>query len=481
MLKEFNSVFERGKKMNKIRLIVLALVFLIMGGGLTISGVTDIIKMGGDIPDFNYDSIANIKKGDFAAGYIANIYDCYAGETTTNTTMGIETSSYTSREYFIMPLVNDTDLENNMFISVSVSDKEDRDTLYAICDATYEYLDGNEDADFPDMAFIGRAAVLDDELMGYMADWFEEAEYFDGGRSEAMAHIIPYDLMLYNPNSAYISLVVGLIMIAVVIVAAIIIFHVSKGKTKQDDTAEQEFTGYTQVNAEPAPVPETADAAPESNGFAENAYSQPLPDIPQPIDPDEFFAKPKKPEPVKEEEPAAPAEEQSNEIETSGMDAEKVLREQEEAAALNQGSVVTGEGIETGELNAEQVLYEQEQALEASRKPVETSEGIETGELDAEQVLYEQEQALEASRKPVETSEGIETGELNAEQVLYEQEQALAAAQGPAVTGEEIDTSDLEMGGLEYFEAPAEDNDDIFEFSNDLDYDVNASEIKISE
>ena len=465
--------------MNKIRLIVPALVFLIVGGGLTISGVSDIIKMGGDIPDFNYDSIADIKKGDFAAGYIANIYDCYAGETTTNTTMGIETSSYTSREYFIMPLVNDTDLGNDMFISVSVSEKEDRDTLYAICDATYEYLDGNEDADFPEMAFLGRAAVLDDELMGYMADWFEEAEYFEGGRSEAMAHIIPYDLVLYNPNSAYISLVVGLIMIALVIVVAIIIFHVSKGKKKQDDTAEQEFTGYTQVNAEPAPVPETPETpVPENNGFAENAYSQP--DIPQPIDPDEFFAKPKKPEPAKEEEPAAPVE-QSNEIETAGMDAEKVLREQEEAAALNQGPTVTGEGIETGELNAEQVLYEQEQELEASRKPVETSEGIETGELDAEQVLYEQEQALEASRKPVETSEGIETGELNAEQVLYEQEQALAAVQKPTASSEEIDTSALDMGGLEYFEAPAEENDDIFEFSNDLDYDVNADEIKISE
>ncbi len=467
--------------MNKLRLIILALVFLIMGGGLTISGVSDIIKIGGDIPDFNFESIADIQKGDFAAGYIANIYDCYAGETTTNTTMGIETSSYTSREYFIMPLVNDKDLGNDMFISVSVSDKEDRDLLYAICDATYEYLDGNEDADFPEMAFLGRAAVLDDELMGYMADWFEEAGYFEGGRSEAMAHIIPYDLMLYNPNSAYISLVVGLIMIAAVIVAAIIIFHISKGKTKQDNPAEnQEFTGYTQVNSEPAPAPEfpaPETSAPENIGFAENDYSQP--DIPQPIDADAFFAKPEKPKPVREEQPAAPAANQSSEIETAGMDAEKVLREQEEAAALQQKPTATSEGIETGELNAEQVLYEQEQALEASRKPTVTSEGIETGELNAEQVLYEQEQALEASRTPVETSEGIETGELNAEQVLYEQEQALAATHKTTVTGEGIDTSGLDMGGLEYFEAAAEENDDIFEFSNDLDYDVNASEIKI--
>ena len=43
----------------------------------------------------------------FVQGYVENIFDCYASETTTETTMGIETSSRTSEEYFLMPLLVD--------------------------------------------------------------------------------------------------------------------------------------------------------------------------------------------------------------------------------------------------------------------------------------------------------------------------------------------------------------------------------------
>lgn len=78
--------------MTKIRIAIVLIFLLVIGIMLTVSGVKDIIRLNGYIPDFNFDSMADIKKGGFVQGYVETILDCYASETTTNTTMGIETS-----------------------------------------------------------------------------------------------------------------------------------------------------------------------------------------------------------------------------------------------------------------------------------------------------------------------------------------------------------------------------------------------------
>ncbi len=474
----------------------MAALLLIFGVKFTADGLSDIIKLSGNIKDFNSESIADIKKGDIVAGYIANIYDCYAGETTTNTTMGIETSSYTSREYFIMPLVNDEDLARDMFVSVSVSKEADRDIMYRICDATYEYLDGNEDAEFPEMAFVAKAEPLDDELKGYLLEWFEDVEYFEGGRAEAEAHIIPYDLVLYNSNSAYISLAVGLLFIGILIVVAAIFIH--KNKTKNDSTQEmQQFDGFRQVNNDDSGM-EGAQSGSVQNGFAESQYapSYNVQDIPQPVQPDEFFARPerkpktsdapkapKAPEPHAAEKTAAPAEDHSNEINTDSLDTEKALYEQEQSVAANRKPIQGSEEIETDSLDTEKALYEQEQSVAANRKPVQGSEEIETDSLDTEKALYEQEQSVAANRKPIQGSEEIETDSLDTENALYEQEQSVAANRKPIQGSEEIDTSSLDMGELGYFDKEAEDenDEDIFDFTNELDYEVgDASEIELT-
>lgn len=102
--------------MNKIRIAVVLVFLLVMGVVLTVSGVRDIIRINGYVPDFNFDSMADIKKGGFVQGYVENIFDCYASETTTETTMGIETSSRTSEEYFLMPLINEADVDNELYV-----------------------------------------------------------------------------------------------------------------------------------------------------------------------------------------------------------------------------------------------------------------------------------------------------------------------------------------------------------------------------
>lgn len=480
--------------MNKIRIVILIAVLAITGVIMTVSGVSDIIKINGTMPDFNFESIADIKKGDMVAGYIANIYDCYAGETTTNTTMGIETSSYTSREYFIMPLINDEDWENEMFVSVSVSKEADRELMYDICDATYEYLDGNEDVEFPEMAFIAKAQPLDPELLGYMLDWFDEAEYFEGGRDEAKTHIVMYDLVLFDTNSAYISLAIGLILIAAAAAIVFFVLHNSRKQKQNGDVPYADPNGYPQDIPAYGETPSAAEntAPAQENGFSETNYApsaNSYMNISQPVQPDDFFAKPAKKsapetqEKPKEPEPSKPANiDSSGEINTDSLDTDRILREQEAASAAAYRPVNAAEGIDTGSLDTDKALYEQEQASAAAYKPVDVGEGIDTDSLNAEKTLYEQEQASAAAYRPVQTSEEIDTASLNAEKVLYEQEQASAAAYKPVQTSEEIDTSSLDMGGLGYFDDKSleTEDEDIFDFTNDLDYDVaDASDIKI--
>ncbi|MDE6745047.1 MAG: hypothetical protein K2J72_00260, partial [Oscillospiraceae bacterium] len=266
--------------------------------------VSDVIKINGYVPDFNYDSMADVKKGSFVQGYVNNIIDCYASETTTNSTMGVETSSRTSEEYFLMPLINDADSDKELFVTISASNFNDRKTLYAVCDDTWEYIDGNTDIDFTEMYIVARVKKIDDDLMPLLLDWLTENEFYSS-RSEAEQHVIPYEFVVYrNLNAPYISLIVGLVIIAAFAVVGVIVYK----KTRPTYPASE--TGYysPSPSASAAGTAENAEAA-SAGGFAENSRPAPVPvpDIPQPLQPDEFFARPeKKPAPVEEKEPPKP-------------------------------------------------------------------------------------------------------------------------------------------------------------------------------
>lgn len=313
------GVLKGEKLMNKLRIGIVVVFILIMGIAATVSGITNIIKLNGTVPDFNYDSMASLKKGDFAQGYIMNIFDCYANETTTHTTFGIETSSETSEEYFIMPLINEADEANELYITVTARKKADRNTLYRICDQTWEYWDGNENVVFDEMGVVVKAKKLDDELMQYMTEWFMETEFYGTNPSDIQKHIIPYQLVIYNPNSAYGELAIGVVLLVIFAVIAIVFVR------RITNTAPAQTAGGY---AAPAPVPES-NAPAADNGFSEE-YTAPEPvqvcDIPQPVQPDDFFAKPvKKPEPKEEPkpEPAAapvPVPGDMDALDTSALD-----------------------------------------------------------------------------------------------------------------------------------------------------------------
>lgn len=306
--------------MFKVRIAILLIALFVVGIVLTFSGVANLIKMSGDVKDFNYDSMKDIKKGDIVQGYVLNIDGAYAYTTTTNTKYGVEIDSYISDEYFLMPLVNDTDLADNMYITIIAKNKADRDLLYDICDATWEYYEGNENAVFPDMGIVAKVNKLDSEYEGYLVETMLEAEYYSSA-AEVRSHVIPYTLTIYNPNSAYTSLGIGLVIVVLYVVVGLILYN------KHKASLAPAFT--------PAPASSNdfnIESKPSESGFGESYTPQqpvPMPELTQPTDADEFFAaKPKKVtappvEAVKEEpknEPAAPeiAGEMSG-LDTSGL------------------------------------------------------------------------------------------------------------------------------------------------------------------
>ncbi len=319
--------------MTKIRIAIVLIFLLVIGIMLTVSGVKDIIRLNGYIPDFNFDSMADIKKGGFVQGYVETILDCYASETTTNTTMGIETSSRTSEEYFLMPIINETDIDKELYVTISASNFGDRQLLYAVCDDTWEYLDGNTGIDFTEMYIVARVKKMDDDLMPLLTDWFTSTGFYDSA-AEAEKHVIPYEFVVYrNLNAPYISLVAGLVIIAAFTVAGVIVYKKMRPSYPAAETA------YSPAVAS-SPYQTASNPEASGTGFSESSRpaAVPIPDIPQPVQPDEFFARP-------ERKSAPAAEKESPKPEPKA---------QESAPAFVPGDM---DGLDTSALNTDNLAY----------------------------------------------------------------------------------------------------------------------------
>lgn len=457
--------------LNKIRIAIVFIFLAIAGVMLTVGGISDIIRLNSDMAILNIDDMRNAKKGDIVCGVVWNVYSNYANQTTTNTTMGVETSSYTSREYFVMGVYPD-DSDEEFYITLSASKKEDIDMVQNIIN--FEYNNDNWD-DHPEYLIYAKVKSLDSELNSFLVEGIEAGEVFDS-RAEVQNHIIPFELAVYYPKTAYTNLIIGIIMLAVVIIAGFIMWRIIMPKRVASGSP-----------ASPSAEPSAA------NGFAE-AYTppQPLPNVSQPVQPDDFFPAPKpksetetkpKPEPKKEPpKPVSVSNYEDTNLDTSGLNAEQDLYKQEQAIAANTRHVEYDNKLETSDLDTDQKLYEQEQAIAANTRHVEYDNQLETADLDTDQKLYEQEQAIAANARHIEYDNQLETADLDTDRQLTEQEQAIAANTRQMEYDNEIDTSDLNTDSLDYFDTSAQgEDDDIFIFSNDLDYETDASKIEISD
>ena len=443
--------------MNKIRLAIVAIVMLIAGISFTITGISDIIKLNGEIPDFNYDSMQNIKEGDLVQGYVWTILDSYADKTTTKTTMGIETSSYTSAEYFIMPLINDSDSDKELYITITAQNQTDRNTLYDICNATWEYyINGNTSVTFPEMGVVAKVKKLDDKLEPYIVDWFYPDNMWFESEAEARQHIIFYELQIYNPDSAYTSLIIGLVIIAVIAVIGVLAYRSLRSVNNSSSgsmpyvpqpAAPSSMGGISAPQSDfaenytpPSPSAASPDTMSKStapqNSFSETytpPSPQPIPDIPLPVQPDEFFDK-SKPVSVPVSTPAPPPM----------------------SAPAPQPEIEIPQPVQPDEFFEKPEKKEKPKPVLVKPVPVKQEE--------------------EKQPKPKPEPESVSAGEtIN----LAYAEEAVTASNMDG-----LDTASLSLDDLGYYDTgsgASDEEDDMFDFSNDDYGEIDVESIEISE
>ena len=224
------------------------------------------------------------------------------------------------------------------------------------------------------------------------------------------------------------------------------------------------------------------------------------------VDPDDFFARPERPKKTQQ------AQEVPAEIDTETLNTDQVLDADAEAKAARRMNIKQTQGIETDSLNTDQILDEDRAAAEARRqqfdadgasvkqeapaaagssfidpddffarpkkqKSAEVSAKIDTDTLNTDQVLDADAEAKAARRMNVEKTQSIDTDVLNADQVLDEDRAAAAARRQMVEETAGIDTSAMEIEGLREFQFNYDDDeeDDSFDFSNDVDYEVTSA------
>ena len=242
----------------KIRIVIVLVVLLIAGIGLTVNGIKDTASLNNDVPDMNTMSGSDFKPGMFVHG---KVYYCYG-----NFAYYYEESDYSSeekvlREYYIMALEEEWTDENPKFIVISASDQEQIDALSRLIDQTYDYENGTyteDEIDWEDIDFIGQVKDLETDTEDLLFEYFQSSGFLETDtREEFESYIVPYEIQYKEPHEVQGSLYGGLVMIAIPVAVGAVLFGISMKKKHQNASAFSQAGNYTYANNQP-------------NGFNEN-------------------------------------------------------------------------------------------------------------------------------------------------------------------------------------------------------------------
>lgn len=221
---------------NKNILLKVAIIFSILLIGFTFMAAK-LVYLSFQEPVDIYDISFNISEhgtGGHIETTLDYVLDNCAYMTTTNTTNGVETSSSTDY-YYIIP-INGKD-DDDYYICVEVD--EDESSLYdTLVDNTWEYIESGDYTCFDTYAdFAGTLDDLDDEIYGYMVEWFEEAEVYETD-AELKEHVLPIVLkpMHYDSATAYIIIFLVLLALTILFWA---LFFIKRSKNKANEAQAQ--------------------------------------------------------------------------------------------------------------------------------------------------------------------------------------------------------------------------------------------------
>lgn len=156
------------------------------------------------------------------------VLDCFATETTTTKRNGSVTG--TSKDYYY--IVPAFDGEDTYYIGVK-SNSTDRKTYDNIADLTWAWLNG-ENSDYGNVSIHAEGCLkkMDKELLGYMKEWFEEAEWFESD-AEMEKYVLPVCLETVRFGTVRTMFLVALGVFLVCIVVIVLGMVSSKKETKR--------------------------------------------------------------------------------------------------------------------------------------------------------------------------------------------------------------------------------------------------------
>ena len=192
------------------------------------------------------------------------------------------------------------------------------------------------------------------------------------------------------------------------------------------------------------------------------------------VDPDDFFARPERPKKTQQ------AQEVPAEIDTETLNTDQVLDADAEAKAARRINVEKTQGIDTENLNTDQVLDADRAAAEARRQAQDadgSSAGQGTSSSTNSSFVDPDDFFARPKKQAKEIPTKIDTDILNTDQVLDADAEAKAARRMNVEKTPDIDTSALEIEGLRDFEFNYDEGEeeDTFDYSNELDYEVTSA------
>lgn len=308
------------------------IIMIIMGlfmCGMSAGGIIEASRFRADISkaydeqrnDFNIMTSAEFHSDMNVYGDVLYLYGCYCEETTTQTKYGIEVSSHVSGSYYLMPLFQESD-EDPKYITVLVKNKNSTQTMEDITNDTIDAWDG-KDVEWHDYFLMGKVKPLEDDVRPFLMEYLADTEWY-ADEAEINKYVIPYQIEEYNPDVVSHN---NKIMFAVGIGISALFFVLF-------------LVFYKPVQRKSVPA---ASNTPQNNGCAPQ-YTPPqdVNNIKQPISPDEFFDKPIKKEPPKQEEKP---KEILKEMEGLGQPTEELPYESD--VPCNQTDIGAMDGIST--------------------------------------------------------------------------------------------------------------------------------------
>ncbi len=210
-----------------------------------------------NIINYMYQSDYKLKEN--VCGDILYLFEAYCEETTTHTVNGIETSSNVSGTYYLMPIINYEDGDDNTYyVTVVARNSDFRQSCEMLVDNTYAFLGGEEDIDWTDCVFYGKVKPLEDDVKLYLKEFVNEFELFENA-SDYNKYILPFELEDYNydkhMSSGWLMLAIGVGLIAV----SAVIFIVYKNKSssaeeisynEETESARESFLNVKPIDEE---------------------------------------------------------------------------------------------------------------------------------------------------------------------------------------------------------------------------------------